>query len=188
MPIRDAEDNLIAIFYLRVIFTREEDVHRKLSRIGAYKNCRTANLCNTHILFIATLQHPCDSSLGIIARTQSLTLKYNLHAVTLQRVVYITLIYIYIALQLIHLDIGRTRTNHIHHTLVVRQLRCRQLILVATKAIDNTLGHKRLHHIANDVATLLGVATRCRRKLLERELTVGELAEHIYNKCGAHLL
>ena len=188
MPIRDTEDHLVAVLHLRVILTREEYVHRQLSRIGAHKDCCAADLCHTYILFIATLQHLCDSSLGVIARTQSLTLQDNLHAVALQSVVYITLIYIYIILQLLHTHIRSPRGYHIHRTLIVRQLRCRELILLAAVAHNNTLLNKCIDQVAHHISRLLGIATRSRHQLLHRELAVGELAKHIDDKCCTHLL
>ena len=160
MPLRNTKHHLVAILNLRILLAREEDIHREFAGIRTYEDCGTAYLCNTHILLIATLDDACYGTLGTIALAHSLTLEYNLHTVALQGIIHIALMHVDIALKRLYLNIGSSRANHINHTLVVRQLRCRQLILIAAMAIHNTLHNQRFHHITHNVASLLRISTR----------------------------
>jgi len=177
-PLRYAEYHLVAVVDARAVLAREVYVHRQLARVGVYEYGLTAHLRNTHITLSAALDNLRNSTLGM-APVAALTLQRHLHAVTVQRMARIVVADIYVVLQLLDLDIGRTRRKHVDHALVTGQLRGRKLILVAAAALYDAVTLQCLDDITYGIAALARGVARSRRDLLEGKTAFGILPKHI---------
>jgi hypothetical protein len=118
------------------------------------KDSRTAHLGDADILLPTTFHNRHYRTLGTIALTGRLTLDNNDNPVAIQSTVDITLVDIYIAIELLDLDIGSSRANHIDNTLITRKLCHRELKLITAQSLDNTAFDQRLDNISDDVASI----------------------------------
>ena len=106
-PIGYTEYHFVTIRDIGILLTWKEYVHRQLARIGVNKDSRATYLSHTNILLTATLQYCNDSTFGMVPLAMCLTLQNNLYTVTIQSIARITLIDIYLILQLLDFDIRR---------------------------------------------------------------------------------
>ena len=143
-----------------------------------YEYGLTAHLRNTHITLSAALDNLRNSTLGM-APVAALTLQRHLDVVPVQRMARIVVADIYVVLQLLDLDIGRTRRKHVDHALVTGQLRGRKLILVAAAALHDAVTLQCLDDITYGIAALARGVARSRRDLLEGKTAFGILPKHI---------
>ena len=179
LPVDDAHDDLFAVVHLRVVAFREVDVHRHAARIGLDEDLVGAHLGHADIGFARAFDDAGDLALeAVVAAAVD---DGHLDAVAVQGIGRVAGVDEDVLVEPLDLDVDRSRLGHAGHTFVVGPVLLREAVLFARALLDDPFVEEPPEDFERFAPALLRGASRDRGEVFERELGVGEVAEHVEN-------